>query len=147
MKRVSFYACRPCAKWAVRNDAAQYVGLALFFAVVLCAAAFVIKERDVGFQIGVASGLAVLVAVALAVRSLVPNTESNRYDEYLRDVATTRLKAKGKGDTHFTQAEYDTGFLTDLGDDQGPARPKTAAELLQGDDDDDRPRRRRKRPE
>lgn len=54
---------------------------------------------------------------------------------------------RAKCDTDFTQPGYDAAFLNKSGDDRGQARPKTAAELLRGEDDEDRSRRRRKRPE
>ena len=74
---------------------------------------------------------------------------SPNHDGPLRDRATRRLKVKGKGDTYFTEREYDIGFLKKSGDGLEKARPQTAAELLGGpdgeDDEDDRPARRRRK--
>lgn len=145
IKRVSYSACRPCAKWAVRWAAVQFVGTFLLFAACFLAAAVFIpdKDRNVKIGMGVAAGLCGLLAGVLVVQSLFPDTDSDNHDGALRDRAARRLKAKGKGDTYFTEPEYAAAFLNKSGDEQKPDRPKTAAELLQSDDDD-RPRRRRR---
>lgn len=122
-------------------------GLFVLFALSFLAAIWLMPKVGPNAQIGllVGAGLTALLAVALAVQSLFADTDAEAHDGSLRDRATRRLKAKGKGDTYFTQAEYDIGFLKKSPTDPTPARHKTAAELLEGTDGDDRPTRRRRK--
>lgn len=148
MKRVSYYACRSCARWAIRWAAVPFVGSFVLLALGFLAAALLMPKIGQNVQIGlfVGAGLTGLLAAALAAQSLFPDTDSANHDGSLRDRAARRLKAKGKGDTYFTEREYEVGFLKKSGDGQEPVRHKTAAELLGGSDEDDEgPARRRRK--
>ena len=147
MKRVSYHACQPCARWAIRWAAVPFVGSFGLLALGFLAAALLMTKIGPNVQIGlfVGAGLTGLLAVALAVQSLFPDTDSANHDGSLRDRAARRLKAKGKGDTYFTEHEYEVGFLKKSGDGQDPVRHKTAAELLEDSGDDEGPARRRRK--
>lgn len=147
MKRVSYYACRPCARWAVRWAAVPFVGSFVLLALGFLASALLMTKIGPNVRIGlfVGAGLTGLIAVGLAAQSLFPDTDSANHDGSLRDRATRRLKAKGKGDTYFTEREYEVGFLKKSGDGQDPVRHKTAADLLEDSEDDEGPARRRRK--
>ena len=87
------------------------------------------------------AAIAGLTALAYLAMSLGANLDSETSAAMIRDRATPWLKGKGKGDTFFTQWEYDIFFTRKPAD-----RADTAAELLEGlDDDDVKPARRRRK--
>jgi hypothetical protein len=85
--------------------------------------------------------LAALIAFLYAVTSLCPNLDLWSCDKVIRDKAPPLLKKKKKGDTFFTEREYEVLFR-----ETGSEGHETAEELLEGIEDDDwSPRRGRGR--
>src|SRR5262249_59077285 len=94
------------------------------------------------FRWGAIAGavLASLVALGYAGMSLYPNLDWRTSDPMIRDKAAPLLKRKGKGDSFFTEREYEMLFVKKPAD-----RPETAEELLAGidEEEEDRPRKAR----
>lgn len=143
MKRVGAFVCRGCARRIVSRASWLTITIALFFTVVCSAVALRFHTGSTIIQWGATAGaaLAGLTAVAFIVMSLFPNVDSWTSEAIIRDKAAPLLKRKGKGDSFFTEREYDMLFTTKPAD-----RPETAEDLLAGIEDDDQEERPRKRP-
>lgn len=138
VKRVSYHACRPCAGWAVRWCYAPSVISFVVVAIAFLVAAVVIPKEEGDAKIGMVcvAGLAGLPAVGFVAMWLLTDTASEANEGAVRDRATRFLKAKGQGDTYFTQQEYDDMYVKDPVNGSEGVRAESAAELLKGHDED-----------
>src|SRR5262249_11438779 len=128
MKRVGVFACNDCARRIVSRASLLTIVVSALCAVG-CAAVAIFFGEPAYFRWGAIAGavLAGLIAVGYAGMSLYPNLDSWTSDAIIRDKAAPLLKRKGKGDSFFTQREYDLLFTKKPVD-----RPETAEELLEG---------------
>jgi hypothetical protein len=141
MKRVGAFVCRQCARRIVGRASWMTIAIATLCAIGCAAAAYFFYEGVI-IRWGAIAGtaLAALVAVAYLGMSLFPNLDSWTSDAIIRDRAAPLLKSKGKGDSFFTEREYEVLFTTKPAD-----RPETAEELLEGIEDEEvRPRKARR---
>jgi hypothetical protein len=139
MKRVGVFACHACARRVVRRASLPTIVIAALCAVGCGVAAVFITGALFRWGAVAGAALAGLTAVAYAAMSLFPNLDSWTSDAIIRDKAAPLLKAKGKGDSSFTEREYELLFTK-----KPPDRPETAEELLEGiEDEPERPRKAR----
>ncbi len=141
MKKVGAFVCRECARRIVFR--ASLPTVLLFGA---CAAAsgvggaFAFRGGTVTGWVFVAlAALFALTSLAFLVLSLFPNFDSWTSDAMVCKRAAPLLKQKGKGDSFFTEREYEKLFTV-----KAPERPEMAQEILEAagiTDADVRPRR------
>jgi hypothetical protein len=128
MKRVGIFACHRCANRLVLlsllpilfGSGSSAVGCAVAGAILFSGSA------AVGwFLLGLAGVSALVFLWSLAV-ALSPNLSSGMTDAVLCKRATPSLIRKGKGDSFFTEAQYEQFTL------KAKDRPETAEEILEG---------------
>jgi len=144
MKRVGAFVCHGCVRRAmILSSLPSVVLLGLATAGCLAVAAGGPSQSKLVFWVFAALaglfGLGTAVSIALP---FFPNLVWWTSDKVIRDRVAPILKRKGKGNSFFTEREYEVLFTTKPAD-----RPETAADLLatigEGDEEEDY---RRSRP-